>query len=214
MPPTHSTARRRTSPGANRLLDAAGIVDSDGDGIREKDGQPLRLLFVTSTNAVRQDFQVLIKQMWQEIGIETELRHLSPSVLFGGDPGSPDTFQRFYADVQMYSGTFGGADPQGYFSTGLCDKAPTPEKQWQGENISRYCDPTYDALFAQLRTTVGEAARGEIGQRLNDLAIEGGMMIPLVHRGRVSAQSNTLEGVVMNAWDSELWNIEDWRRAR
>ena len=37
--------------------------------------------------------------------------------------------------------------------------------------------------------------------------------IPLVHRGRVSAQSNTLEGVVMNAWDSELWNIHDWRRA-
>ncbi len=200
--------------GANRLLDAAGIVDSDGDGIREKDGLPLRLLFVTSTNAVRQDFQVLIKQMWGEIGIETELRHLSPSVLFGGDPGSPDTYQKFYADVQMYSGTFGGADPQGYFSTGLCDKAPTPEKQWQGENISRYCDPAYDALFAQLRTTVGEAARGEIGQRLNDMAIEGGMMIPLVHRGRISALSNTLEGVVMNAWDSELWNIDDWRRVR
>jgi len=34
-----------------------------------------------------------------------------------------------------------------------------------------------------------------------------------VHRGGVSAHSNTLEGVLMNEWDSELWNIADWTRA-
>ena len=49
-------------PGANALLDEAGIVDTDGDGIREKDGVPLKVLYQTSTNAVRQDFQALIKQ--------------------------------------------------------------------------------------------------------------------------------------------------------
>ena len=47
--------------GANAMLDAAGIVDTDGDGIREKDGVPLKILYQTSTNAVRQDFQALIK---------------------------------------------------------------------------------------------------------------------------------------------------------
>jgi peptide/nickel transport system substrate-binding protein len=41
--------------GAIALLDEAGIVDSDGDGIREYDGTPLRVLYQTSTNAVRQD---------------------------------------------------------------------------------------------------------------------------------------------------------------
>ncbi|MEY8840505.1 ABC transporter substrate-binding protein, partial [Cribrihabitans sp. XS_ASV171] len=62
--------------GANALLDEAGIVDTDGDGIREKDGVPLKLLYQTSTNAVRQDFQALIKQWWSEIGIESELRNV------------------------------------------------------------------------------------------------------------------------------------------
>lgn len=199
--------------GANALLDEAGILDTDGDGIREKDGVPLKVLFQTSTNAVRQDSQELIKQMWSEIGIETELRNINPSVFFGGDAGSPDTFQRFYADVQMYANTFGGTDPQGYFGNGLCDKAPTPEKAWQGENISRYCNPAFDALHEELTRTVGTEARGAIGRRLNDMAIEEGMMIPLVHRGTVAARSNTLDGVVMNAWDSELWNIDAWRRA-
>ncbi|MGY3439515.1 MULTISPECIES: peptide ABC transporter substrate-binding protein [unclassified Marinovum] len=199
---------------ANKLLDDAGIVDTDGDGIREKDGVPLRILFQTSTNAVRQDFQALIKQAWSEIGVETELRNINASVFFGGDAGSPDTFQKFYADAEMYGNTFAGTDPQGYMGNSLCNKAPHPDKQWQGENISRYCSEEYDALYKELQSTVGDEARGAIGKRLNDMVIEGGAMIPLVHRGRISAKSNTLGGVVMNAWDTELWNIEDWHRVK
>ncbi len=40
---------------ARRILDSAAIVDSDGDGVGEREGVPLRILFQTSTNAVRQD---------------------------------------------------------------------------------------------------------------------------------------------------------------
>jgi peptide/nickel transport system substrate-binding protein len=163
---------------------------------------------------VRQDFQALIKQWWSEIGIDTELRNLSASVFFGGDPGSPDTFQKFYADVQMYANTFNGTDPQSYLGNLLCDKAPRPATQWQGENISRWCDPAYDALHGQLATTAGIEARAEIGRKLNDMAIEGGAMIPLVHRGRLSAHANSLGGVVLNVWDSELWNAADWYRIK
>ena len=37
-------------------------------------------------------------------------------------------------------------------------------------------------------------------------------MIPLINRGSVSAFSNDLEGYgAVNGWDSEYWNIEDWR---
>ncbi|MFW2542615.1 peptide ABC transporter substrate-binding protein [Primorskyibacter sp. 2E107] len=198
--------------GAKALLDEAGIVDTDGDGVREKDGVPLSILFQTSTNAVRQDFQALIKEWWTDLGFEVELRNVDSSVFFGGDAGSPDTFQKFYADVEMYANTFPGTDPQAYLGNALCDKAPRPETQWQGENISRFCMEEYDALHKELSGTVGAEARGAIGVKLNDMVIENGMMIPLVHRGRIAAASNTLGGVVMNAWDSELWNIADWYR--
>ena len=198
--------------GANKMLDDAGIVDTDGDGIREKDGVPLKILYQTSTNAVRQDFQALIKQWWREIGIETELRNINASVFFGGDPGSPDTFQKFYADVEMYANTFNGTDPQSYLGNGLCDKAPSPATQWQGENISRFCMPEFDALHAELTQTASIEKRAEIGKKLNDMIVENGGMIPLVHRGRLSAHANTLGGVVLNVWDSELWNVADWHR--
>jgi peptide/nickel transport system substrate-binding protein len=125
--------------GANALLDEAGWVDSNGNGIRDKDGVELEILYQTSTNAVRQDFQALIKDWWSQIGVETELRNLDASVFFGGDPASPDTFQKFYADVEMYANNFDGTDPEPYLGQYACDKAPRPETQWQGENINRFC---------------------------------------------------------------------------
>ncbi len=198
--------------GANALLDEAGFVDSDGDGVREVNGVPMKILYQTSTNAVRQDFQALIKAWWAEIGIETELRNINASVFFGGDPGSPDTFQKFYADVQMYANTFSGTDPQAYLGNGLCNKAPRPDSQWQGENISRFCMPEFDELHAKLATTAGIEERAKIGKELNDMFVENGGMIPLVQRGRVSAHANSLGGVILNVWDSELWNVADWYR--
>ena len=198
--------------GANAMLDEAGIVDSDGDGIREMDGVPLKVLYQTSTNAVRQDFQALIKDWWSQIGVDAELRNLDASVFFGGDPGSPDTFQKFYADVQMYANTFSGTDPQSYLGNWRCDRIPGPENQWQGENIQRFCDAAYDAKHDELTATADIDERARIAKELNDMLMDSDSMIPLVHRGRVSAHANSLGGVKLNVWDSEIWNAADWFR--
>lgn len=199
--------------GAKALLEEAGWTDSDGDGIREKDGVKLSMLFQTSTNAVRQDFQALIKQWWEEIGFEVELRNVNASVFFGGDPGSPDTFQKFYADLEMYANNFDGTDPEAYMAAQTCGKAPRPSTQWQGENIARICMEEYDELVAELGRTGDLEERAKIVKELHAMIINDGYMIlPLVDRGRVSARANTLGGVVLNTWDSELWNVADWHR--
>ncbi len=199
---------------ANKLLDDAGWVKG-GDGIRAKDGVRLSFTYQTSTNAVRQDFQALIKQWWSEIGVDTELRNLSASVFFGGDPGSPDTFQKFYADVEMYANTFNGTDPQQYLQQYRCGNEPKPSSQWQGENINRFCDPAYDELLDELARTGDIAKRGEIAIKLNNMLTKDSFtIVPLVHRGRVSAHVNSLGGVKLNVWDSELWNVADWYRKK
>ncbi len=196
---------------AKQLLDDAGWVVGS-DGVREKDGMRLSVLYQTSTNAVRQDFQALIKQWWSEIGVETELRNLDASVFFGGDPGSPDTFQKFFADLEMYTNIFDGTDPEPYFNLWKCGREPSPENGWQGGNIPRYCDENYDANLAELAKTGDLNRRIELSKALNDQLMQEYIMIPLIHRGRVSAHSNSLGGVVLNPWDSELWNIADWHR--
>ena len=196
---------------ARKLLDEAGWVPG-ADGIREKDGVRLSVLYQTSTNAVRQDAQALIKQWWSEIGIETELRNIDASVFFGGDPASPDTFQKFYADIEMYTNNFSGADPEAYMASWLCSDMPRPESQWQGNNVQRWCSEEYDALVAEMATTADLESRGELAKKMNDLIMQSYSIIPLIHRGGTSAHANTLGGVIMTDWDSELWNIADWHR--
>ena len=201
--------------GAKALLEEAGFTPG-ADGIRvNADGVRLSVLYQTSTNAVRQDFQALIKQWWNDIGVEVELKNIDASVFFGGDPGSPDTFQKFYADVEMYANNFDGTDPQAYLAAYRCGNEPKPSTQWQGDNMNRYCDPAYDALLDKLAGTADFAERGRIARQLNDmLTKETYTIVPLVDRGRVSARSNTLGGVILNTWDSELWNVADWHRIK
>ena len=196
---------------ANRLLDEAGW-ERGRDGVRAKDGVRLSILYQTSTNSVRQGTQALIKQMWREIGVETELRNISASVFFGSDPASPDTYQKFYADIQMYTNNFDGTDPQAYMAGWICDKIPAPDNQWNGSNISRYCNPEYDALSAAFAETAGIEQRAEIAKRMNDLLIADGVMIPLIDRGEVAARALSLGGVRHNVWDATLWNVNEWHR--
>ena len=196
---------------ANRLLDEAGWT-MGGDGVRSKDGERLSLLFQTSTNSVRQAAQALIKQWWNEIGVEVELRNVDAGVFFGGDPGSPDTFQKFYADVQMYANQFPGTDPEKYLGQWKCEDIPSPATQWQGNNISRWCNAEFDRVHGTLGETSGPEERAKLIVQLNDMIVNSPSFIPLVWRGRISAKSNTLGGVLMNPWDSELWNAADWYR--
>ncbi|MCU0831712.1 MAG: peptide ABC transporter substrate-binding protein [Rhizobiaceae bacterium] len=201
--------------GAKALLAEAGWADSDGDSILDKDGKKLSLLYQTSVNPVRQDFQALIKGWWNSIGVEVELKSIDASVFFGGDAGSPDTFQKFYADVEMYANNFDGTDPEPYLAGYLCAKIPGPDNQWQGENINRFCDPAYDALVAELGKTSEMDKRAELAKKLNDMLTKDSfVVVPLVDRGRLSAHSNSLGGVVLNTWDTELWNAQDWFRVK
>ena len=196
--------------GANALLDAAGIKDTNGDGVRELNGVPLHILYQTSTNAVRQATQALVKQWWSQIGVETELRNIDASVFFGGDPASPDTYGKFYADVEMFTNNFDGTDPEAYMAQFGCDQVAGPDNNWLGNNVGRWCNKDYDALIAKFTQTAKLEDRAAIAIQQNDLIVQNGAVIPLVWRASVSAMSNRLAGVKMNAWDSEEWNIADW----
>ena len=196
---------------ANRILDEAGWARG-GDGVRAKDGVRLSILYQTSTNSVRQGTQALIKQMWEQIGVETELRNIDAAVFFGGDPASPDTYMKFYADIEMYTNNFSGTDPESYMANWACAEIPGPENQWLGNNIQRSCVAEYDALVAEMSKTASLEERARLAKRMNDIIVQNHYMIPLIWRGDVSAHANTLKGVRMNSWDSELWNVADWHR--
>ena len=196
--------------GAKALLDENDVVDTDSDGVREYMGVPLSLTYQTTANAVREGTFALIQNWWAEIGIESTLITHDASIFFG-PAEHKESYRRFLADVQMYT-TGTGLQPANYFSVYLCDHIQSRENMWAEENNVRLCNETYDWLYSQLENAENDLERESAVRALNDAIVIPAYEIPLVLRGLVSAKANDLQGVRMNAWDSELWNIAEWHR--
>jgi peptide/nickel transport system substrate-binding protein len=195
---------------ANAELDRAGWVKG-ADGVRAKNGVKLAVLFQTSVNARRQNIQDLLKKDWESIGFQVELRSEPQSSFFLSS--SPGGANRFWADVQMYADG-GDPDPTAYLS----DSWTTAEiasraNNWLLGNRGRYSNKDFDAVVAQLRTETDVAKRAQLVIRANDLLVQDVAVIPLVQRAAVtSGVSKTLKGVDPSPWDSEMYNIADWRK--
>ncbi|MEB3160285.1 MAG: peptide ABC transporter substrate-binding protein [Synechocystis sp.] len=194
-----------------KLLDQAGWRDSNGNGIRDKNGIEMQMVFQTSVNPLRQKTQQVIKQTLQSMGIGVELKSIDPSVLFSGDPANPDTLERFYADLAMFTTGNTNPDPTKYMQTFTCDQIPQASNNWTGDNFGRYCNPAYDKLW---RSSLGEldpVKRQQLFIAMNDLLVNDYALVPLVHRADVVGVSNRLTGVALTPWDRNTWNIKDWQ---
>ncbi len=217
--PNNDGCLQQDIEGAKDLLESAGWVDTDGDGVRAKEGVELRVLLQTASNPVRQKIQALVQQWWQAIGIATELRNIESAVFFSGDPASPDTLGKFYADTAMFANGPDSPDPQNYLVVWTCEvdgesNIASIENEWLRPNIERWCSPEYDALFAELVAAVDPAERARLAIALNDMIVQNYVNLPVVARATVSAHVNSLQGVVPNGWENTLWNIQEWTRVQ
>jgi peptide/nickel transport system substrate-binding protein len=194
------------------LLDQAGWIDSDGDGIRDKNGVKMHILFQTSVNPIRQQTQRIVKETLMSIGIEVELKVVDASIFFPPDPANPNNTQHFYADLQEYYTGTNTPAVRGYMKKWTCDQIPQQSNNWSVSNNSRWCNPSYDALYEQTATELNPEKRREIFIQMNDILIEDVGIIPLVRRAVLSGISNTLTGIDFTPWDADTWNIQDWRR--
>ncbi len=113
---------------ANQILETAGWKKG-ADGIRAKDGKPLKFVFQTSINAPRQKTQVIIKQAFQKAGMDVELKSVVGSVFFSSDTSNPDTYPHFYCDMQMYTTTMPQPDPQIFMNQGVSWEAATKQNK-------------------------------------------------------------------------------------
>ncbi len=198
---------------AAALLDEAGWKDSDGDGIREKDGVKMSVLFQTSASPLRQQTQSIVKKALDSIGVEVKLTFFDSSIFFASDPSNPNTRHHFYADIEMFSTANRSPDPGAYMKSWTCDERAQKANKWAGLNKERWCDPAYDALYKQSTTEIDPEIRRQLFIKMNDMLIDDVVVIPLVRQADISGVSNALEGVDLTPWDADLWNIKDWRRS-
>ena len=195
---------------AIKILEDGGWKVGSG-GIREKDGKQLKMVYQTSINAPRQKTQAIVKQACQKAGIDLELKSVTASVYFSSDVANPDTYTKFYCDIQMYTTTQPQPDPALFMNQFTTWEIATKENKWQGRNITRWYNEEYDKLYRQAEGELDPVKRAALFIAMNDLVIENQVVIPVIYRPGVSAASNTLH-CQPSGWDSSLWNVRSWYR--
>jgi peptide/nickel transport system substrate-binding protein len=195
---------------AAKLLEDAGWKKGS-DGIRTKDGKKLKMVYQTSTNAPRQKTQAIVKQACQKAGIDVELKSITASVFFSSDVANPDTFTKFYTDIEMYTTTMPQPDPEVFLQQFLSWEAATKANKWQGRNISRWKNEEYDNTYKSAQSELDPVKRAAMLIKCNDLIVNDQASIPVVSRPTVSATSNSIANLI-SGWDLELGYLHEWHR--
>ena len=149
---------------AKKILDDAGIVDTDGDGIRELDGENINLVWVTYENRGLGDLAQAGKQSLAEIGIGVDLQI-----------GDSDTqWNRLVNGDYDINGnnwtTVGTGDPTEYLAN------------WDGGNDANYCgyqNDKFDEAYAALKTEYDPDKRKELITTMQQCLIDDAAV--LVH---------------------------------
>lgn len=148
---------------AKRLLDEAGWKDTDGDGIRDKDGQKLSLDFVYySSRAELPLFAEAAQADAKKVGIDIQLQSVDYNVLDGmakrgeydliisniltANTGDPEIYLNWYWKTNV-----NGSNPQ---------------------NGSGYSNPQYDALSDQLAVEFDPARRRDLIIQMQQILLD------------------------------------------
>jgi len=141
---------------ANNLLAESGWIDNDGDGIRDKKGQPLAFSLLSSNDPAKIRIAEAIRDQWQQLGVvaavevidqglderlvQQDFQAALAEVLLAGDP---DPYP-FWHQTQIGGGqNYAGWDNSE--ASALLEKArTTPDK---GHRIEYYYD--FQRIFAE-----------------------------------------------------------------
>ena len=193
---------------ANQVLDAAGWKKG-ADGIRAKGDVKLKFVYQTSVSSPRQKCQAIIKDACAKAGIDLELKSVVAAVYFGGDFANPDTYQKFWADMQMYTTTMTQPDPQVFMEQYCSWELAQKENKWAKRNISRWRSDEYDATHKAAQVELDPVKRAAMFIKLNDLVVADKYIIPLFGRPRPYGIGNKLRPA-LSAWDNMTWALGYW----
>jgi peptide/nickel transport system substrate-binding protein len=195
---------------ANQILDQAGWRRGP-DGIRAKGNVKLKFVYQTSVSGPRQKCQAIIKDACSKAGIDIELKSVVAAVYFGSDFANPDTYQKFWADMQMYTTTMTQPDPQYFMEQWVTEQIAQKANKWASRNLVRWSNKEYDDTFKAAQVELDPAKRAAMFIKLNDILVNDGYVIPLFARPRPVGTVNKL-AVNISPWDNLTSHMAWWWR--
>ena len=190
---------------AKQLLDEAGWKDTNGDGVRDKDGVELVLTLGTTTRQIRRDVQAVAQQQLAQVGIKLELANAEPDIFFGGyGAGGPCATGQF--DIFQYSTVTNYPDPE--TADWLCKEIPSDENP-AGVNWQAVCDEELDSLFQLQATQVDPAERQKTFHKITRLIYERVYWLGVWEDPDIWAIGPRLKNVRLSG-ATPFFNIVEW----
>ncbi|KIR02974.1 Oligopeptide ABC transporter, periplasmic oligopeptide-binding protein OppA [Lachnospiraceae bacterium TWA4] len=153
--------------GAKKILDDAGIVDSDGDGWRELDGKKITLTHYTYDNRALKELAEACQVNIEAIGIDVDLKETTADDIWSGHlvTGDYDLLSNNWTTAEI-------GDPYSYLDN------------WYGKSEANYCgykNDEYDKLYEELGATAidDKAKRKELLTKLQQILVDD--CVALVH---------------------------------
>ncbi|MGL4761779.1 MAG: ABC transporter substrate-binding protein [Sarcina sp.] len=145
---------------ANKMLDDAGWVDSNGDGVRDKNGVELNVNWLTHTDSKYVDTLIPIAQeSWKEIGINVE-----PELMEFASMADKVRNDRNFDMYNMAWSLSIDPEPSEIFAIEQNKKG--------GFNSNRWVNKEADKLLKDAKATTDQAKRKELYNQWQEIFIE------------------------------------------
>ena len=146
---------------AAKVLDDAGIVDGDGDGVRElADGTPVEIKFYNCATYERFDrLSADLQQKLEQIGIKLDIVSVDYWLQ------DEETYTKDDPDLTLDSYGMAPTGDADYFAS-MCFVSDA------SQNFGKYSNPEVDALVAQLEATFDEAERTDIIKQISQKVLD------------------------------------------
>jgi peptide/nickel transport system substrate-binding protein len=173
---------------AAALLEEAGWVDADGDGVRERDGEPLTIEILNiAGQADRRQVVQIVQDLWSDVGIDASIREIDGASF-------PPTMGQ--GDYQVAYGWFGESQEPVF-------------ALWLGTNWQSFADEQALDLLRGVSSTVDREARAEAIRAFQRVVAEQAAMLPIAPRPLLNVVAERLDGYAPTLSGS-LWNAHDW----
>lgn len=186
---------------AKSLLEASGWVDSDGDGIREKDGVKLSFDCIYSEGTSTYPVQIpYMQDAWKQVGIEAVTSAVPFQTLL--DETDAGTYNMA---VQGFGWTVDGGQDAMFAS----DMTPP-----NGFNSMRYSNADYDALVIPSKTEIDQAKRIDILIEQSNICNDDAAVGINVFRQQISIAGPNVHNFFPNGLSYFWWINKAWLDAR
>ena len=171
---------------AKKILDDAGIKDTNGDGFRELDGKEIDLQFVSYESRCLNDFSDAFIQYMKEVGIKA-----TPKYGTSDDQWSKLTTGEYDLNNNNWQ-TVPTGDPEAFLDN------------WYSKSEANYCaykNDEYDKLYEELKNEMDVSKRPAIIEKMQKILLDDAAMIVDGYYTASMAFSKNVTGVEMYPMD-------------